>query len=97
MGNKGFLSGGRYYRPSGARCLIQRDEIKTKTASGLLIPEQAQEKPREATILAVGSDVREYAPGQRVLISPGKGTTPLACDTPNVYFVMESDIYCTIQ
>ena len=41
-------------KPLEDRVLVQIVEAETTTASGLVIPDSAQEKPQEATVVAVG-------------------------------------------
>jgi chaperonin GroES len=70
-------------RPLSDRILVQRSAEETKTAGGILIPDNAKEKPIEGTVIAVGSgkvlgdgtvraiDIRV---GDRVLFSKYSGT-----------------------
>ena len=39
--------------PMGNRIVVQREEAKA-TKGGILLPESAQKKPREGTVIAVG-------------------------------------------
>jgi len=41
-------------RPLGGRVIVKRVEIETKTASGIVIPDAAAEKPDQGEVLAVG-------------------------------------------
>ena len=41
-------------KPLEDRILVQANEAETTTASGLVIPDTAKEKPQEGTVLAVG-------------------------------------------
>src|SRR6476646_10188450 len=41
-------------RPLEDRILVQANEAETTTASGIVIPDTAKEKPQEGTVLAVG-------------------------------------------
>ncbi|GAB3942309.1 co-chaperone GroES [Corynebacterium tapiri] len=41
-------------RPLEDKVLVQIVEAETTTASGLVIPDSAKEKPQEATVIAVG-------------------------------------------
>lgn len=41
-------------RPLGDRVIVQRVESETQTASGIVIPESASEKPDQGTVVAVG-------------------------------------------
>jgi len=45
-------------KPLGERVLIKITEAETKTASGIFIPQTAQEKTQEGIVLAVG-DAKE--------------------------------------
>jgi chaperonin GroES len=42
-------------RPLHDRVIVKRLELETKTASGILLPEAAAEKPDQGEILAVGN------------------------------------------
>jgi chaperonin GroES len=41
-------------QPLGARVLVQRLEAEEKSAGGIILPEAAQERPREGKVVAVG-------------------------------------------
>ena len=41
-------------RPLEDKIVVQASEAETTTASGLVIPDTAKEKPQEGTVLAVG-------------------------------------------
>ena len=43
-------------QPLGSRVLIQPLEQESRTASGLLLPETAKEKPQTGLVVAVGDD-----------------------------------------
>ncbi len=43
-------------QPLGSRVLVKPLEQENKTASGLLLPETAKEKPQTGLIVAVGDD-----------------------------------------
>ena len=42
-------------RPLGAFVLVERNEAESTTQGGIIIPDSSQEKPLEATVVAVGS------------------------------------------
>lgn len=42
-------------RPLADRILVKRIAEETKTAGGILIPDNAKEKPSEGSVIAVGS------------------------------------------
>ena len=41
-------------KPLADRVLVKNEKAETKTASGIIIPEAAQEKTQTATVVAVG-------------------------------------------
>lgn len=41
-------------QPLDDRIVVQPNEAETQTASGLVIPDTAKEKPQQGTVLAVG-------------------------------------------
>ena len=51
-------------KPLEDRIVVQASEAETTTASGLVIPDTAKEKPQEGTVLAVGPG--RYEDGNRV-------------------------------
>ncbi|MED3662575.1 co-chaperone GroES [Ureibacillus sp. FSL K6-8385] len=42
-------------KPLGDRVVIELIEVEEKTASGLVLPDSAKEKPQEGKVVAVGS------------------------------------------
>ena len=65
-------------KPWGARVVIKRLEAEEKTASGIILPGQAKEKPQMAEVVAVGpgtEDIKmELAVGDMVIFSQYAGT-----------------------
>ena len=47
------------FRPLHDRVVVERLEAEEKTASGIIIPDSAQEKPMQGKIVAVGSGARD--------------------------------------
>jgi chaperonin GroES len=41
------------------RVLIEPSESETKTASGIIIPDSAKEKPQKGTVIAVGKGTKD--------------------------------------
>lgn len=60
------------FRPLHDRILVKRAVAETHTAGGLIIPDNAKEKPIEATVLAVGSGAIDKD-GQRIPLSVKAG------------------------
>jgi chaperonin GroES len=54
-------------QPLAERIVAKPVEAETKTAAGILLPEQAKEKTQVAQVLAVGKDVKEVKVGDRIL------------------------------
>ena len=65
-------------KPLGNRVVIKRLEAEEKTASGIVLPGQAKEKPQIAEILAVGpgteDEKMEVKVGDTVIFSQYAGT-----------------------
>jgi chaperonin GroES len=63
-------------RPLNDRILVQRAEKEEKTAGGIIIPDNAKEKPVKGTIIAVGSGKLNDA-GERIALQVKEGDTVL--------------------
>jgi chaperonin GroES len=46
-------------KPLGDRLVVERIEQEDKTAGGIIIPETAKEKPKQAKVLAVGPGAKD--------------------------------------
>ncbi len=62
------------FKPLGDRVLVERVEETNTTASGIIIPDNAKEKPSEGKVLAIGSDVEEVREGDIVVFGKYSGT-----------------------
>jgi len=71
------------FKPMQDRVLIKRLESEEKTSSGIIIPDNAKEKPMEGQVIAVGNGKRladgnlkkpDIAVGDRVLVGKYSGT-----------------------
>ena len=47
------------FTPLGQRVLVKRVEEEAKTASGIIIPDNAKEKPLMGKVIAISSEVEE--------------------------------------
>jgi len=84
------------FQPLGDRVLIKRLEEQNTTASGIIIPDNAKEKPSRGTVLAVGSEAEEVVVDDTVVFGKYAGTE-LVLDGQD-YIVMEtSDILGVIK
>lgn len=62
-------------KPLGERVLIELVEQEEKTASGIVLPDSAKEKPQEGKVVAVGKDAEdELKVDDRVIYSKFAGT-----------------------
>ncbi|GAU79552.1 co-chaperone GroES [Fusibacter sp. 3D3] len=61
-------------KPLGKRVIIRKLEAEEKTASGIVLPSQAKEKPQMAEIVAIGKEVDEVKIGDKVVFKKYVGT-----------------------
>ncbi|GAB7040583.1 MULTISPECIES: co-chaperone GroES [Catenuloplanes] len=61
-------------KPLEDRILVQANEAETTTASGIVIPDTAKEKPQEGTVVAVGPG-RVDDKGNRIPVDVKVGDT----------------------
>jgi chaperonin GroES len=64
------------FKPLGLRLLVERVEEASKTASGIIIPDSAKEKPLTAKVVAVGNEIDTaiIAVGDKVVFAKYGGT-----------------------
>lgn len=65
------------FKPLGERVLVERVEEDTKTKSGIIIPDNAKEKPLMGIVKALGVKAQEgkiLKEGDKVLFGKYKGT-----------------------
>ena len=62
-------------KPLEDRILVQANEAETTTASGLVIPDTAKEKPQEGVVLAVGPG--RFEDGKRLPLDVSVGDVVL--------------------
>ncbi|MDB9712284.1 co-chaperone GroES [Flavobacteriaceae bacterium] len=86
-------------KPLADRVLIEPLEAETKTASGLIIPDTAKEKPQKGIIQAVGKGTKEnkmtVKVGDTVLYGKYAGTE-LKLDGKDYLIMSESDILAIV-
>ncbi len=79
------------FDPLKDRVLIRRIEPDEISPGGIIIPDQAKEKPQEGEIIAAGAYCKEVARGDRVLFSKYSGTE-IQVNQEDVLIVSEDDI-----
>ena len=86
-------------KPLADRVLIQPMAAETKTASGIIIPDTAKEKPQKGKVVAVGPGTKDnevtVKVGNTVLYGKFSGTE-LKLDGTDYLMMRESDILAII-
>lgn len=92
-------------RPLGDRVLIERVEAESKTASGIIIPDSAKEKPTEGKVIAVGAGTLnedgdrvalEVKTGDRILFKKW-GAEEVKVDGKEFLIIQEKDILAVVN
>jgi chaperonin GroES len=91
-------------KPLGDRVVVEPVEKEQTTASGIILPETAKEKPQEGIVLAVGPGRRDED-GERIAMDVSVGDsvlfakyagTEVKLDDRKVLILKESDILAII-
>lgn len=86
--------------PLHDRVLVRRIESDKKTSGGLIIPENAKEKPQEGEVVSVGAGAKDDAgariamdvkAGDKILFGKWSGTE-IKIDGEELMIMKESDI-----
>lgn len=64
-------------KPLDDRIVVRPNEAETQTASGLVIPDTAKEKPQQGEVLAVGPGKRSETSGDLIPVDINVGDTVL--------------------
>lgn len=92
-------------KPLGDRVIIELVQSEEKTASGIVLPDTAKEKPQEGKIVAVGTGrvlesgervAPEVSVGNRIIFSKYAGTE-VKYDGKEYLILRESDIVAVIE
>lgn len=91
-------------KPLGDRVIIELVESEEKTASGIVLPDSAKEKPQEGKVVAVGTGrvldngekvALEVAEGDRIIFSKYAGTE-VKYEGTEYLILRENDILAVI-
>lgn len=106
MGNKESIKGGFIMKlvPLGDRVVLQQVAAEETTKSGIVLPGQAQEKPQQAEVVAVGPggmiDGKEVTMqvkvGDKVIYGKYSGTE-VKLDKQEYIIVKQSDILAIVE
>ena len=79
-------------KPLGLNVLIEPIEAKSKTNSGLFIPEQAQEKPHEGIVRVLGTGGKD-AKGNQIEFEVKVGDRVLLAKYGTIELTLDNKIY----
>ena len=86
-------------KPLADRVLIEPVEAETKTASGIIIPDNAKEKPQQGKVMAIGKGTKDepmtVKVGDTVLYGKYAGSE-LKLEGKDYIMMRESDILAII-
>ncbi len=86
-------------KPLADRVLVEPIEAETKTASGIIIPDNAKEKPQKGKIMAVGKGTKDNPMTVKVgdLVLYGKYSgTELKLEGKDYLIMSEKDILAIV-
>ena len=92
-------------KPLGDRLVVEPKERESTTASGLVLPETAKEKPQEGVVIAVGPGRRDDD-GKRIKMDVELGDTVLYAkyggtevkiDDKKLLILKESDVLAILE
>ena len=91
-------------KPLGDRLIVRAIEEEETTASGLVLPDTAKEKPQKGKVLAVGDGKMED--GQRIPLDVSEGDevlyskyggTEIKVDGEDLLVLRESDVLAKVE
>lgn len=83
-------------QPLADYVVAEQEEAESKTASGLYLPDKAQEKPKVAKVLAVGKEVKELKVGDRIIYG-GYSNETIKHGGQQYILIKLENIYATIK
>jgi chaperonin GroES len=83
-------------RPLGDRVLVKRVEAEEKTAGGILLPDSAQEKPKEGKVIALGEG-KQLEDGTRTTFSVKKNDRVLFTSYAGTDVKIDGDEYLIMR
>ena len=81
--------------PVGPRVVAQQEEAQSKTASGIYLPDSAQEKPKVANVISVGAGTRIVKKGDRIVYKE-YAATEIKIDGERFLVINEEDVLATV-
>lgn len=84
-------------QPMAEYIVLQAEEAQTKTASGLYLPGNAQEKPKVAKVVSIGSGVKEIKVGDKVIYQNEYEATKVKVDKQEYILVFYKNVIATVK
>lgn len=93
-------------RPLHDRVVIRRKEEETTTASGIVLPGSATEKPNQGEVVAVGSgrvlnngevQAMSIKVGDKVLFGQYAGSNTVKLDDEELLIMSENEIFAVLE
>ena len=82
-------------KPLADRVVATREEVASRTASGIYLLDNAKEKPVIAKVVAIGPKVKDLKLGDRIVYKE-YSTTDLKVDGAEYIIVKEEDVLATV-
>jgi chaperonin GroES len=83
-------------KPLGDRLVVEPIEQEETTASGLVLPETAKEKPQQGTVIAIGPGRRDDD-GNRIEMDVAVGDTVLYAKYAGTEIKLDGDKYLILK
>ena len=83
-------------KPLGDRLIVEPIEQEEMTASGIVLPETAKEKPMQGKVLAIGPGARKED-GSRIAMDVSKGDTVLYAKYAGTEVKIENKKYLILK
>lgn len=83
-------------QPLADHVVAVAEEAQAKTASGLYLPDAAQEKPKTAKVVAVGKEAKQLKVGDRIIYK-SYSTTEVKVGGTDYIIVKEEDVLATVK
>ena len=84
-------------QPLDDRIVVRPSEAEEKTASGLVIPDTAKEKPQQGEVLAVGPGRRAENTGEIIPLDVSVGDTVVYSKYGGTEFKLDGDEYLVLR
>jgi chaperonin GroES len=93
-------------KPLGDRVIVQATEEEETTASGIVLPDTAKEKPQKGRVLAVGEGKWDEDGDKRIPLDVGEGDevlyskyggTEITVDGEDLLVLRESDVLAKVE